>query len=228
MPYGKAMEDFAFPEGAASYDYDPPKNRKFELERRKTKWGWSFGPPLAESKGGRSSKRMEYSFSGLLTAAERFMRFHLDPATGTPTSTARVAENISLDERREMAREVQRIAFEHLASRVVLHLIELPASEAARVKTLVLSGGVAANAFLRHVVRAMLTVRGFSNVELCCPPVELCTDNAAMIAWAGCEMWEAGWKSDLSIRPISKWPLDGGGVGEPSGVLGVEGWVRRD
>ena len=74
-PLGKALEDFAFPNGERDYTYTAPLNRQQELERRETKWGWSIGSPLAESKGGeKTSKRMAYSFSGLLSAVERLMK----------------------------------------------------------------------------------------------------------------------------------------------------------
>lgn len=223
-PYGRALETFAFPNGSDSYHYEAGHNRAREVERRKTAWAWSLGPPLAESKGGRSSKRMAYSFSGLLTSVERFMRLELDPVSGAPTQIERIEKDISQAERQDMAREVQRVAFEHLASRVLLHFSSLPLPQREQVRTVVVSGGVAANRFLRHVCRSMLDARGFSNVALFFPPVELCTDNAAMIAWAGCEMYEAGWRSSLTIRPIKKWSLDL--QAEDGGILGPEGWLR--
>lgn len=224
-PYGRALENFAFPNGQPDYNYRPPKNREEELERRMTKHGWGIGPPLAESKGGRSSRKMAYSFSGLLSSIERFTRFEINKATNTLSKTARTSDSISLDERRDMAKEVMRVAFEHLASRVVLHLSTLPIEEAAKVNTVVVSGGVAANSFLRHVMREFLDIRGFNHVQLCFPPIEFCTDNAAMIAWAGIEMWEAGWRSDLSIKPIRSWSMDPQST--DGGILGVEGWSRR-
>lgn len=223
-PYGRALERFAFPDGKASYHYHASPNREHEVQRRKTAWAWSFGPPLAESKGGRSSKRMAYSFSGLLTAVERFMRLELDPITGSPTITLRVPNEIGNDERRDMAREVQRVAFEHLGGRVLLHLASLTPHVRDQISTVVVSGGVAANGFLRHVLRSMLDARGFPHLELCFPPIEYCTDNAAMIAWAGIEMYEAGYRSDLSINPIRKWSLDP--QAEDGGILGASGWSR--
>lgn len=221
-PYGKALEMFAFPNGESDYNYTPPARRQEELERRTTEWGWSLGPPLAESKGGdKSSKRMAYSFAGLLTSVERFMRFALT-ASGTPSKQLRNPEDIILDERKEMAREIQRVAYEHLASRILLHL----ASTSTPTKTVVVSGGVASSRYLRHVLRAMLDVRGYREVQLCFPPVELCTDNALMIAWVGMEMWNAGYRSGLGIGPLRKWSMDG--KAEDGGILGVGGWQRSD
>lgn len=46
-----------------------------------------------------------------------------------------------------------------------------------------------------------------------------------MVAWAGMEMWEAGWESEWGVRALRKWSLDEGQ--EDGGVLGVGGWKRR-
>lgn len=224
-PYGRALENFAFPAGQLDYHYSAPKNRAYELERRITKHGWGLGPPLAESKGGSSSKKMAYSFSGLLSSIERFIKYDIDSGTGPLTRRPRDAEP-SEDERRDMAKEVMRVAFEHLASRVVLHLSSLPAQESAKIKTVVVSGGVAANTFLRHVMRSFLDIRGYRHIELCFPPIEFCTDNAAMIAWAGIEMFEAGYSSDLSVKPIKTWSMDPKSV--DGGILGADGWTRSE
>ncbi|TKA32360.1 hypothetical protein B0A50_01466 [Salinomyces thailandicus] len=236
-PYGRALEQFAFstqvieasdgdggidvpdtgfPIGAdfiaphkTTYDYTPPLKRQDELAKRPTKWGWSLSPPLAESKGGeKSSRRMVYSFAGLLTSIERLVH-RPDP--------------FSLRERQDLAREVQRVAFEHLASRILLHL---ESSTTFTGDTVVVSGGVASNSFLRHVLRRILDVRGYERIKLCFPPIELCTDNALMIAWAAVEMYEAGHMSSLDIGPIRKWSMDP--TSADGGILGADGWIKRN
>ena len=121
-----------------------------------------------------------------------------------------------------MAREIQRVAFEHLASRILLHVSSCPEGE--RPKTIVVSGGVASNKYLRRVLREILDVRGFHDVELNFPPVELCTDNALMIAWAGYEMAMAGYSSALDVGPIRKWSMDS--TATDGGILGADGWTR--
>lgn len=123
-----------------------------------------------------------------------------------------------------MAQEVQRVAFEHLCGRLLLYLKSLNRAEREKVQTVVVSGGVAANRFLRHVFRSMLDVQGFEGVEVLFPPVEYCTDNAAMIAWAGVEMWNEGYRSGLEIEPIRKWSLDP--EAEDGGILGASGWSK--
>lgn len=92
---------------------------------------------------------------------------------------------------------------------------------------LVISGGVASNPFLRELIPRFLAARKprLPRVKLICPPADLCTDNAAMIAWCGVEMWRAGWEGDLNIKATPRWPLDEGVAG--GGVLGLGGWHRR-
>jgi len=94
--------------------------------------------------------------------------------------------------------------------------------------SLVVAGGVASNSFLMHVLKETLKVRYpklKKQYDVVSPPVELCTDNAAMIAWAGMEMFENGWHTDLTATPISKWPMD---PAHGPGLLGVDGWLRRE
>lgn len=220
-PYGKALEDFAFGLDQ-QYQYSPPKRRQDELEHRKTKFGWSLSPPLAESKGGdKSSRRMVYSFAGLLSAVQRIAH---GTASNSGYEISDSANAKSDSERRELAREVQRVAFEHLGSRILLYLESSSKANtsSSAVETVVVSGGVASNKFLRHVLRNMLDARGYSNITLSFPPPELCTDNALMIAWAGMEMYDAGYESELSIEPLRKWTMDPSAA--DGGILGVGGW----
>jgi N6-L-threonylcarbamoyladenine synthase len=71
--------------------------------------------------------------------------------------------------------------------------------------TLVVAGGVAANQAVRAALAALASEqgRGFS-----VPPAWLCTDNAAMIAWAGAERLAAGLTDTLDAPARARWPLD--------------------
>ncbi len=70
---------------------------------------------------------------------------------------------------------------------------------------LVAAGGVAANADLRARLGDLAVKH---NCALVLPPPELCTDNAAMIAWAGIERLKAGLVDGLDFAPRPRWPLD--------------------
>ncbi|WP_293577477.1 tRNA (adenosine(37)-N6)-threonylcarbamoyltransferase complex transferase subunit TsaD [Phaeobacter sp.] len=81
-----------------------------------------------------------------------------------------------------------------------IYLQENPA-----VPTVAVAGGVAANTAIRHRLETICADFG---AAFTAPPLALCTDNAAMIAYAGMERFEAGARDgmDLSARP--RWPLD--------------------
>jgi N6-L-threonylcarbamoyladenine synthase len=70
---------------------------------------------------------------------------------------------------------------------------------------LVVAGGVAANRAIRIALTALAGTRGLPFVA---PPLWLCTDNAAMIAWAGALRFEAGLVDELDAPARARWPLD--------------------
>ncbi|WFL76440.1 tRNA (adenosine(37)-N6)-threonylcarbamoyltransferase complex transferase subunit TsaD [Altererythrobacter arenosus] len=70
---------------------------------------------------------------------------------------------------------------------------------------LVVAGGVAANQAVRGALEAFAGERGMG---FSAPPMALCTDNAAMIAWAGCERLPLGEFAPLDIAARPRWPLD--------------------
>ena len=69
----------------------------------------------------------------------------------------------------------------------------------------VIAGGVAANKYLRK--NLYIEVKK-NNKNLYLPPVDLCTDNGAMIAWAGYELYKFGIRSNMNIRASPRWPLE--------------------
>ena len=73
------------------------------------------------------------------------------------------------------------------------------------VTALVVGGGVAANGAVRAALTALAANHGLPFVA---PPGWLCTDNAAMIAWAGAERFAAGLTDDLDVAARPRWPLD--------------------
>ncbi|KAI3531112.1 glycoprotease [Colletotrichum abscissum] len=220
--YGALLERFAFPDSFVpsslsssdpksqhghDYEYTPPLRRVDEIApyTAPPPYSWTLHPPLS------ASRALSYEFNGLGSEVRKI-------------ATSR-GGSMSLDERRILARATMRLLFEHLATRIFLALAAEPELKDA-LKTLVVSGGVASNRFLMHVLRKLLYVRGFEHVEITAPPPALCTDNAAMIAWTGMEMYEAGWESSLSVHPERKWSIDPSS--EEGGILGVPGWRRRE
>lgn len=72
-------------------------------------------------------------------------------------------------------------------------------------KRLVMAGGVAANKELRTSFKAASKKDGF---EVYYPSFEYCTDNGAMIAYAGCQRLVAGERTALNEKAMPRWPLD--------------------
>jgi N6-L-threonylcarbamoyladenine synthase len=70
---------------------------------------------------------------------------------------------------------------------------------------LVCAGGVAANQAIRKVLHRLAFEVG---TTLVAPPPALCTDNGAMVAWAGAERLALGLTDPLDIAPRARWPLD--------------------
>jgi tRNA N6-adenosine threonylcarbamoyltransferase len=76
---------------------------------------------------------------------------------------------------------------------------------AAGITALVVAGGVAANQAIRAALTDLAAAHGLPFVA---PPLWLCTDNAAMIAWAGALRFEAGLVDGLDAPARARWPLD--------------------
>jgi len=77
--------------------------------------------------------------------------------------------------------------------------------EADGATALVVAGGVAANQAVRAALTGLARAHGLPFVA---PPLWLCTDNAAMIAWAGALRFEAGLTDGLDAPARARWPLD--------------------
>jgi N6-L-threonylcarbamoyladenine synthase len=74
-----------------------------------------------------------------------------------------------------------------------------------RPSGLVIGGGVAANGAIR---RALTRLCAESGLRFVSPPANLCSDNGAIIAWAGLERLKRGFTDDLGFAPRPRWPLD--------------------
>ncbi len=138
--------------------------------------------PLAGTAG------YDFSFSGLKSAVRR----HVEVTELTDEAIA------------DLAASFQRAAIEALIDRTAAAL-EGPEVRRAGVRSLVVAGGVAAN---QELARALAGLAASAGVALVVPPARLCTDNAAMVAWAGIERLQAGMTDDLGVAARARWPLD--------------------
>jgi N6-L-threonylcarbamoyladenine synthase len=132
-----------------------------------------------------------FSFAGLKTAVRR------RAADLVPLSQQDVAD---------LCAGFQAAAMDAVADRVgrAMTIAEDRLGPAAP-RRLVVAGGVAANKRLRAGLDTLVTTRGYS---LHIPPAALCTDNGAMIAWAGAERLARGSVDGLDAPARPRWPLD--------------------
>ncbi len=110
------------------------------------------------------------------------------------------------------ARDTGKYAAEDIAASFQAAVVDCLVDRTARAidvfphaTALVVAGGVAANTAVRGALGSLAARHGLRFVA---PPLWLCTDNAAMIAWAGQERFAAGQTDDLDVPARPRWPLD--------------------
>lgn len=96
-------------------------------------------------------------------------------------------------------------SFQQAALDCVIDRTRIALEASGGMTALVVAGGVAANTALRG---ALDSLAGDFGLPLVAPPPKLCTDNAAMIGWAGAERFAAGQNDPLDIPARPRWPLD--------------------
>ena len=135
----------------------------------------------------------DMSFSGLKTAVSRSLE-DLDKQQG------------GLYERdvKDFCASFQAAISDVLVGKSKRAIIEARKRSSA-LKTFAIVGGVAANEQIRQ---NLSSVCNDLEIDFIAPPLELCTDNAAMIAYAAGELYDLGQEDDYSLSPRSRWPLD--------------------
>jgi N6-L-threonylcarbamoyladenine synthase len=136
--------------------------------------------------------RLDFSFSGLKTAVRQ-------AATAIQPLTQQDIADICASFQRAISRTLKERIGRGL-SRFHERYTDIAGP------ALVVAGGVAANQVIRTTLQDLCAEHRFRFIA---PPLQLCTDNAAMIAWAGLERMAAGLPADaISVAPRSRWPLD--------------------
>lgn len=137
----------------------------------------------------KSAKHCDFSFSGLKTAVLYKLQ---------------ALETVTEQDKADICASFQAKATACLSDRLAKG-IELARKKQPDLKNCVIAGGVAANQMIRQTLQKTCETY---NLDLFVPPVSLCTDNAAMIAWAGMEYFMKNPKmNDMDVQPRPRWPL---------------------
>ncbi|CUH66224.1 t(6)A37 threonylcarbamoyladenosine biosynthesis protein [Thalassovita autumnalis] len=148
---------------------------------------WRLPRPLLDRPG------CDMSFSGLKTAILR-ARDEVVAAKGGLTE----------QDRSDLAAGFQAAVTDVLAEKT-RRALQLYLAENPSTPTIAVAGGVAANLAIRSRLQEVCAEFG---VAFTAPPLALCTDNAAMIAYAGMERFRAGHSDDMTLTARPRWPLD--------------------
>ncbi len=144
---------------------------------------FNFPTPLANRSG------CDFSFSGLKAAVKR----QID-----------AMKELTENDINDVCASLQHVISEVLQNRMI-NAFKICSTEVPEAKTIVLAGGVAANQYIRNKLLLAAKVHGFDFVA---PPINLCGDNGAMIAWAGIERYKQGLIDNINFVPRSRWSLE--------------------
>jgi len=158
-----------------------------KMAEKGTKGRFTMPRPMTSRPG------LDFSFSGLKTAAGTIIRKEIE--------LQKSQGNEGMDEQThaDVAYAFQEAVVETLAIKCRRAL------QQCELKRLVIAGGVSANTSLREKLGEITKKLGG---EVFYPRPEFCTDNGAMIAYAGLQRLKAGTDADLSFKATPRWPLD--------------------
>lgn len=153
--------------------------------------------PLPRPMKGR--EELDFSFSGLKSAVRRHVEL-------LPEG------DLQRDDIADLACSFQHAVADVFQDRLSRAVKRFQAEYTPKTTALVLSGGVAANQF---IAKRLTNHFAPQDILLYTPPLKLCGDNAAMIAWAGIERFKKGLIDDINFKPRPRWPLDPNGEAKP-------------
>ena len=148
---------------------------------------FTFPRPLLAQPG------CDMSFSGLKTALLRARDAVIEEKSG-----------VTPQDRADLCAGFQAAVVDVLRAKTK-QALNIYAEENASAPLLAVAGGVAANGPIRE---ALQTLCRDQNVAFTAPPLALCTDNAAMIGYAGLERFALGRRDDMTLSARPRWPLD--------------------
>ncbi len=155
-----------------------------KLARKGDAARFAFPRPLLNRPG------CDFSFSGLKTAVRQAIEA-FDPLTEK--------------DKADIAASFQAAVADVLSDRAEIAMAQADLVIPEGYRRFAVAGGVAANMALRERLLGTAHACGYEFVTL---PLKLCTDNAAMIAWAGAEHLARGETDTLDVAPRARWPLD--------------------
>ena len=144
---------------------------------------FAFPRPLCDKPG------CDFSFSGIKTAARTFL--------------GRVEGTLTDEYINDFCASFQASVVDCISNRITNAMRDNRVRDAGP-KTLVVAGGVAKNSAIREALEKLAQK---NNMTFAAPPMNLCTDNGAMIAWAGIENYRIGRVVREPIAPRPRWPL---------------------
>ena len=149
---------------------------------------YKFPKPLIDNKN--HNHLCDFSLSGLKTAVRRKIEEE--------------KTNIKKDQIEYMKKNIA-ASFQKTIKDIIINRLEnaLKVKENNEIKKLIISGGVAAN---KYIITNLKNWAHKKNFEIISPPINLCTDNAAMIAWAAIEKYKYQKKGDsIKFKPQARW-----------------------
>ncbi len=125
---------------------------------------------------------------------------------GLKTAVLRLSKELkNTKEKYNLAASFQKTINEILYEKTKVAMNEFLKNKKNKKNTFVIAGGVAANLSIRKNLTKLAEEKGFTSIF---PPINLCSDNAAMIAWAGIERFKINLIDSLEFPSKARWPLD--------------------
>lgn len=204
--WGTTLDDAAgecFDKSAKLMGLPYPGGPEIQAIAKECKDGAAAKARFALPKPMKGRKELDFSFSGLKTA----VRLAVQALPEGDLTRIDIAD---------LAYAFQETVADVIADRCGRAIDRFKVEYSGVAPVLVVSGGVAANVAIRARLDELCTAQ---DIRAYAPPVALCGDNAAMIAWAGYERLKAGMVDGLDFAARPRWPLDpdaaprqGGGV----------------